>query len=72
MATAGSAPKNIAGSSRPGPVGLWTQAGVFELLDLNRDGHLSREEFALLWRQYWMSDDPGEPGNWLCGRFATG
>ncbi|MET9669296.1 EF-hand domain-containing protein [Streptomyces sp. NPDC006475] len=46
--------------------------GVFELLDLNRDGHLSREEFALLWRQYWMSDDPGEPGNWLCGRFATG
>jgi Ca2+-binding EF-hand superfamily protein len=43
--------------------------GVFELLDLNGDGHLSREEFALLWRQFWISDDPVEPGNWLCGRF---
>ncbi|MEO3752579.1 EF-hand domain-containing protein [Streptomyces sp. B6B3] len=43
--------------------------GVWELLDLDDDGHLSREEFALLWRQFWMSDDPAEPGNWLCGRF---
>lgn len=43
--------------------------GVFELLDLNGDGHLSRAEFAVLWRQFWMSDDPVEPGNWLCGRF---
>ncbi|WP_329459323.1 EF-hand domain-containing protein [Streptomyces sp. NBC_01497] len=45
--------------------------GVFELLDLNGDGHLSRDEFALLWRQFWMSDDPVEPGNWLCGRFSV-
>ncbi|MFB7781162.1 EF-hand domain-containing protein [Streptomyces vinaceus] len=44
--------------------------GVFELLDLNGDGHLSRDEFAVLWRQFWISDDPAEPGNWLCGRFA--
>ncbi|MFF4317850.1 EF-hand domain-containing protein [Streptomyces sp. NPDC001568] len=44
--------------------------GVFELLDLNGDGHLSREEFAQLWLQFWTSDDPAEPGNWLCGRFA--
>ncbi len=43
--------------------------GVFELLDPNGDGHLSREEFALLWRQFWMSDNPADPGNWLCGRF---
>ncbi|MFJ2395573.1 MULTISPECIES: EF-hand domain-containing protein [unclassified Streptomyces] len=43
--------------------------GVFELLDLNGDGHLGREEFASLWRQFWTSDDPAEPGNWLCGRF---
>lgn len=45
--------------------------GVFELLDRNGDGHLSREEFALLWRQFWISEDPAEPGNWLCGRFAA-
>ncbi|MFJ6292530.1 EF-hand domain-containing protein [Streptomyces griseoviridis] len=42
--------------------------GVFDLLDLNGDGHLSRAEFAALWRQFWISDDPAEPGNWLCGR----
>lgn len=42
--------------------------GIFEVLDLNSDGHLSREEFALLWRQFWLSDDPAEPGNVLCGR----
>ncbi len=45
--------------------------GIFELLDLNGDGHLSRAEFALLWRQFWISDDPVEPGNWLCGRFPA-
>ncbi|MFJ2264533.1 EF-hand domain-containing protein [Streptomyces sp. NPDC087844] len=46
-------------------------AGVFESLDLSGDGYLGREEFALLWRQFWISDDPGEPGNLLCGRFAA-
>jgi Ca2+-binding EF-hand superfamily protein len=46
-------------------------AGVFERLDLNGEGYLSREEFALLWRQFWTSSDPAEPGNWLCGRFAA-
>ncbi|MCE3031118.1 EF-hand domain-containing protein [Streptomyces sp. CMSTAAHL-2] len=45
--------------------------GVFELLDANGDGHLDRGEFALLWRQFWTSDDPTEPGNWLCGRFTA-
>ncbi|MER7679022.1 EF-hand domain-containing protein [Streptomyces sp. NPDC096934] len=42
--------------------------GVFERLDRNGDGHLDREEFASLWYQFWTSDDPTEPGNWLCGR----
>jgi Ca2+-binding EF-hand superfamily protein len=42
--------------------------GVFERLDANGDGHLDRAEFAQLWRQFWTSDDPAEPGNWLCGR----
>jgi Ca2+-binding EF-hand superfamily protein len=45
--------------------------GVFELLDLNGDGYLSREEFARLWRQFWISDDPVDPGNWLCGRIPA-
>lgn len=45
--------------------------GVFELLDRDGDGHLGREEFALLWRQFWIGDDPADPGNWLCGRFPT-
>ncbi|MFD1312021.1 EF-hand domain-containing protein [Streptomyces kaempferi] len=51
-------------NGRPGDM-----TGVFELLDPNGDGHLGREEFAFLWRQFWTSDDPAEPGNWLCGRF---
>ncbi|MFD3520143.1 EF-hand domain-containing protein [Streptomyces sp. NPDC058653] len=42
--------------------------GVFDMVDLDGDGHLGREEFARLWRQFWISDDPAEPGNWLCGR----
>ncbi|MFI0895033.1 EF-hand domain-containing protein [Streptomyces sp. NPDC020983] len=42
--------------------------GVFELLDANGDGHLSRTEFAALWRQFWTSDNPTDPGNHLCGR----
>ncbi|MFJ9344712.1 EF-hand domain-containing protein [Streptomyces sp. NPDC101733] len=41
---------------------------VFALLDLDGDGHLSRSEFAALWSQFWISDDPAEPGNHLCGR----
>ncbi|MCM2416929.1 EF-hand domain-containing protein [Streptomyces sp. RKAG293] len=41
---------------------------VFDLLDLDGDGHLSRPEFAVLWAQFWISDDPTEPGNLVCGR----
>ncbi|MER6399595.1 EF-hand domain-containing protein [Kitasatospora sp. NPDC059973] len=41
---------------------------VFELLDLDGDGYLSRAEFALLWAQFWISADPAEPGNVMCGR----
>ncbi|MFF4426406.1 hypothetical protein ACFY04_37605 [Streptomyces sp. NPDC001549] len=42
--------------------------GVFELLAPEGAGHLGRERFALLWRQFWISDDPADPGNMLCGR----
>ncbi|WP_406193589.1 EF-hand domain-containing protein [Kitasatospora sp. NBC_01560] len=41
---------------------------VFDLLDLDGDGYLSRPEFALLWEQFWISGDPSEPGNVMCGR----
>ncbi|MFB6888188.1 EF-hand domain-containing protein [Kitasatospora sp. NPDC056327] len=43
-------------------------ADVFELLDLDGDGYLGRPEFALLWEQFWISADPSEPGNAMCGR----
>ncbi|MEU6840502.1 EF-hand domain-containing protein [Streptomyces sp. NPDC046716] len=40
---------------------------VFARLDHDGDGHLSRSEFAVLWAQFWISDDPAEPGNLMCG-----
>ncbi|MFJ6422905.1 EF-hand domain-containing protein [Streptomyces hydrogenans] len=42
-------------------------ADVFDRLDRDGDGHLSRPEFTELWIQFWISDDPAEPGNQLCG-----
>ncbi|MFJ3667021.1 EF-hand domain-containing protein [Streptomyces sp. NPDC090106] len=42
-------------------------ADVFDTLDQDGDGHLSRSEFAELWIQFWISDDPAEPGNLMCG-----
>ncbi|MDF9810833.1 EF-hand domain-containing protein [Streptomyces sp. SPB162] len=44
---------------------------VFDLLDLDGDGYLSRPEFAVLWSQFWISDDPAEPGNLVCGRIPS-
>ncbi|GLW74838.1 calcium sensor EFh [Kitasatospora phosalacinea] len=44
--------------------------GVFELVDLDGDGFLSREEFTELWAQFWISADPADPGNHLCGVLA--
>lgn len=40
---------------------------VFDRLDQDGDGYLSRPEFAALWTQFWISDDPAEPGNLMCG-----
>ncbi|MEV7121062.1 EF-hand domain-containing protein [Kitasatospora griseola] len=42
-------------------------ADVFALLDRDGDGYLGRSEFALLWAQFWISDNPADPGNLLCG-----
>ncbi|MFG2909821.1 hypothetical protein ACGF13_32795 [Kitasatospora sp. NPDC048286] len=40
---------------------------VFDLLDLDGDGYLSRSASALLWEQFWISADPSEPGTVMCG-----
>jgi Ca2+-binding EF-hand superfamily protein len=42
---------------------------IFPLLDLNGDGHLSRDEFTRLWTEFWAGDDPSAPGTWVFGRF---
>ncbi|MER7644878.1 MULTISPECIES: EF-hand domain-containing protein [unclassified Streptomyces] len=46
--------------------------GVFDRLDQDADGYLSRPEFAALWTQFWISDDPAEPGNLMCGPIGAG
>ena len=46
-------------------------ADVFDHLGQDGDGCLSRLEFAFLWTQFWTSDDPGDPGNLMCGPLGT-
>ncbi|HEX4221850.1 MAG TPA: EF-hand domain-containing protein [Pseudonocardiaceae bacterium] len=54
-------------------IGAWNGVetdtdAVFPLLDRNHDGHVSRSEFTQLWTQFWVGDDPAEPGSWVFGR----
>ena len=41
---------------------------IFARLDLDGDGELSNREFIELWTQFWIGDDPGEPGSWVFGK----
>jgi Ca2+-binding EF-hand superfamily protein len=41
----------------------------FARIDLDGDGHVTREEFGVLFVEYLTSDDEGAPGNWLYGPF---
>jgi Ca2+-binding EF-hand superfamily protein len=41
----------------------------FEHLDRDRDGHLSTEEILKAVEEFYLSDDPDAPGNWLIGQF---
>jgi Ca2+-binding EF-hand superfamily protein len=42
---------------------------VFPRLDLNGDGHLSRDEFRELWSDFWRGDDESAPGQWVFGPY---
>ncbi|NEA30661.1 hypothetical protein G3I17_03095 [Streptomyces sp. SID13031] len=42
---------------------------VFPKLDLNGDGHLSRQEFRELWSGCWRDDDPESPSQWVFGPY---
>jgi Ca2+-binding EF-hand superfamily protein len=42
---------------------------VFQKLDLNKDGTLSKQELLELTREFYYSDDPEARGNWALGPF---
>ncbi|MBB5953824.1 Ca2+-binding EF-hand superfamily protein [Saccharothrix tamanrassetensis] len=43
-------------------------AEAFHHVDRDGNGHLTREEMTEAVLEYYFSDDPGAPGNWLTGR----
>jgi Ca2+-binding EF-hand superfamily protein len=43
---------------------------VFPAIDLNQDGRLSKAELLTLLREFYFSDEPATPGNFLFGPFA--
>ena len=44
---------------------------VFDTLDLDQDGSISRDELVSLSRQFFRGDDVGEPGNVLYGPYGA-
>jgi benzoyl-CoA 2,3-dioxygenase component B len=40
---------------------------AFQKLDRDRSGHLSVDELLKAWQEYYTSEDPNAPGNWLFG-----
>ncbi len=40
---------------------------AFPRLDLDGDGHLSRDEFRELWFEFWAGADESAPGQWMFG-----
>ena len=39
----------------------------FRIIDANADGQLTSDEFNTVVHEYFISDDPNAPGNWLFG-----
>ncbi|HSV67879.1 MAG TPA: EF-hand domain-containing protein [Mycobacteriales bacterium] len=56
-------------------VGMYSALGIppehstaaFHLLDRNGDGEISHDEFRTAIVEFYLSDDPNAPGNWLLG-----
>ena len=44
-------------------------ASAFQQLDRNGDGQLSRDELEPLWSEFYFSEDPAAPGNYIFGTF---
>lgn len=44
-------------------------ADAFRQLDRNRDGYLTTDELIQSAGEFFLSDDPAAPGNWLVGPF---
>jgi Ca2+-binding EF-hand superfamily protein len=42
---------------------------AFQKLDTSGDGQISKEEAVQRVQEYYFSDDPAAPGNWLFGRY---
>jgi hypothetical protein len=42
---------------------------VFGVLDTDGDGHLTWDEFVVLWTEFWAGDNPDAAGTWVFGRF---
>jgi Ca2+-binding EF-hand superfamily protein len=40
---------------------------AFDLLDLNGDGKLSHQEMVKAFSEFFLSNDPNAPGNWIFG-----
>jgi hypothetical protein len=40
---------------------------AFQKLDRDKSGHLSVQELLKAWQEYYTSEDPNAPGNWLFG-----
>jgi len=53
------------------PTALAQPEAQYVDLDGNGDGHLSREEFAGLWTEFWAGDDPSAAGSLVFGWVAA-
>lgn len=41
---------------------------LFHLFNTQGAEEVTREQFAVLWQEFWQSDDPSAPGNFIFGK----